>query len=86
MWKGAAETLNASPARIIASPAKRNVVVRGLAVGDLREAQLRRGAVDERRAEEKHGGAEPAHDEVLQPGFERRLALAVDGDQDVEAE
>jgi hypothetical protein len=32
MWKGAAETLNASPARIIASPAKRNVSSEGLAV------------------------------------------------------
>ena len=86
MWKGAAETLNASPARIIASPAKRNVVVRRVRRGDLGEAQLRRRAVDERRAEEEHGGAEAADDEVLEPGLERRLALAVDGDEDVEAE
>src|SRR3990172_5072650 len=31
MWNGAAETLNASPARIIASPAKRNASLDGSA-------------------------------------------------------
>ncbi len=32
MWNGAAETLKASPARIIASPAKRNASLVGFAV------------------------------------------------------
>ena len=86
MWNGAAETLNARPARIIASPARRNASSVGSAVGDLGEADLAGRAVDERGAEEEHRRAEAADDQVLEAGLERGGALGVERDEDVEAE
>ena len=54
--------------------------------GDLLEADLAGGAVDERRAEEQDRRAEAADDEVLEPGLERALPLAVDRAEDVEGD
>ena len=43
-----------------------------------------RRAVHERRAEQQHGRAERADDEVLEPGFERAFDVVVDRAHDVE--
>ena len=48
------------------------------------EGQLAGRPVDERRAEEQHGGAEPADHEVLQARLERALPARVDRAEDVE--
>ncbi len=52
--------------------------------GDLDEAELAGGAVDEGRAEEQDRRAEAPHDQVLEPRLERRDPVDADRDEDVE--
>ena len=84
MWNGAAEALKPRPAISIARPARRRTSSLRSAAAISREADLAGGAVDERRAEEQDRGAECAHDQVLQPGLERGLAVGVHRTEDVE--
>ena len=84
MWNGAAEALKPSPAISIARPARSRGSSPTLRGGDLREADRAGRPVDERRAEEQDRRAERAHDQVLQPGLQRRLAVRVHRAEDVE--
>ena len=90
MWNGATEALNASPARIIASPTRRigsSTRSRARVASSIcREAELAGRSVDERRAEEQHGRAHPADDQVLEARLERADEVDLDRAQDVEAD
>ena len=84
MWNGAAEALNARPARIIASPTTNSGSSGAGRLADRVEAELAGRAVDERRAEEQDRRAEGADDQVLEPRLERALAVGVERAEDVE--
>jgi hypothetical protein len=86
MWKGTAEILKADAGQHedeAEDEAKRTRVGRQHR-GDLVEPGIAGEAVDQRAAVEQHAGGERAEHEILQAGFRRAQAVAVDGGTDVE--
>ena len=80
--------LEAQPGQEHREPGEQHRIVRqalrARRLRDLSEAELAGGAEDERRAEQQHGRAEAADDQVLQARLERADEVELDRAEDVE--